>query len=205
VPQEIVFYTNPMSRGRIVRWMLEEVGEPYETRVLSFGPEMKTPEFLALNVMGKVPTIRHAETVVSETGAICAYLADAFPQAGLAPDTADRGDYYRRMFFMAGPGEAAAIDRALNLDITLEQRRGWYGSADSVLDALERAVSDREFIAGESFSAADVYCGAQIGMGMHFGAIEKRPAFVRYWNGLSSREAYITATALDDELMPEGR
>lgn len=201
--EAIVFYTNPMSRGRIARWMLEEVGRPYRTTVLAFGPEMKTPEYVALNVMGKVPTITHNGTVVSETGAICAYLADAFPEAGLAPATARRGDYYRWMFFMAGPCEAAAIDGALGLDITPEQRRGWYGSADAVLDALERAVSAHEFIAGDTFSAADVYCGAQIGMGIRFGSIEKRPAFVDYWSRISSREGYIRATELDDALMPE--
>ena len=94
---ELVFYTHPMSRGRIVRWMLEEVGQPYRTEILDYGTTMKGPGYLAINPMGKVPTLRHGDTVVTETAAICAYLADAFPEAGLAPphDSQLRGPYYR--------------------------------------------------------------------------------------------------------------
>ena len=100
---ELVFYTNPMSRGRIARWMLEEVGQPYRTVLLDFATTAKAPEYLALNPMGKVPTIVHGRTVVTECAAVCAYLADAFPEAGLAPEPARRGAYYRWMFFAAGP------------------------------------------------------------------------------------------------------
>src|ERR1700729_2872218 len=112
---ELVFYTNPMSRGRIARWMLEEVGQPYRTETLDFGTTMKAPAYLAINPMGKVPAIRHGDTVVTEGAAICAYLADAFPQAGLAPPPGDRlrGPYYRWLFFAAGPVEAAASNKAL--------------------------------------------------------------------------------------------
>src|SRR3712207_2563476 len=114
---ELVFYTNPMSRGRIVRWMLEEVGQPYRTELLDYGTTMKAPAYLALNPMGKVPAIRHGETVVTEAAAIGAYLADAFPQAGLAPPPGDRrrGPYYRWLFFGAGPVEAAVTNTALGL------------------------------------------------------------------------------------------
>src|ERR1700723_2994556 len=110
--EELVFYTNPMSRGRIVRWMLEEVGEPYRTEVLDFGTTMKGADYLAVNPMGKVPAIRHGDTVVTEAAAICAYLADAFPQAKLAPPPGDkrRGAYYRWLFFGAGPIEAATTN-----------------------------------------------------------------------------------------------
>ena len=112
---ELVFYTNPMSRGRIARWMLEEVGEPYRTEVLDYGTTMKSPEYLALNPMGKVPAIRHGDVVVTEAGAICAYLADAFPAKGLAPPIGDkrRGPYFRWMFFAAGPIEGAMAAGAL--------------------------------------------------------------------------------------------
>jgi glutathione S-transferase len=82
---ELLFYTNPMSRARIVRWMLEEVGQPYRTELLDYGTTMKAPEYLAINPMGKVPALRHGDTVVTEGAAICCYLADAFPAAGLAP------------------------------------------------------------------------------------------------------------------------
>ena len=85
---ELVFYTNPQSRGRIARWMLEETGVPYRTEVLGYGTTMKSPEYLAVNPMGKVPAIVHKDQVVTETAAICAYLADAFPEARLAPPPA---------------------------------------------------------------------------------------------------------------------
>src|SRR3546814_798624 len=108
---ELVFYTNPMSRGRIARWMLEEVGQPYRTQVLDYGTTMKAPEYLAVNPMGKVPAIQHGATVVTEAAAICAYLADAFPDAGLAPPLKDRGAYYRWMFYAAGPVESAVTNK----------------------------------------------------------------------------------------------
>src|SRR5665213_2068414 len=106
---ELVLYTNPMSRGRIARWMLEEIDQPYRTELLDYATTMKAPAYLAINPMGKVPAIRHGDTVVTEGAAICAYLADAFPQAGLAPPQGDRlrGPYYRWLFFTAGPVEAA--------------------------------------------------------------------------------------------------
>jgi glutathione S-transferase len=88
---ELVFYTNPQSRGRIVRWMLEEVGVPYRAELVAFGPPMKGPDYLAVNPLGKVPALEHGGTIVTETAAICAYLADAFPEAGLAPPLGERG------------------------------------------------------------------------------------------------------------------
>lgn len=200
---EITFYTNPMSRGRIARWMLEEVGVPYGTVFLDYGPPMQTPDYRALNPMGKVPTIVHGATVVTECAAICAYLADAFPSAGLAPAPTERGNYYRWFFFGAGPLEAAVTNRALGVEVP-EERRGMvgYGSLERVTDALEGALSSRDYLAGDRFSAADVYVGAQVGWGMMFGSIEKRPALVAYWDRLKDRPAAIRARGLDDAAMP---
>ena len=141
----LILYTNPVSRGRIARWMLEEIGAPYRTEVVEFGPAMKSPAFLAINPMGKVPAIRHGETVVTECAAICAYLADAFPEAGLAPPLAERGPYYRWLFFAAGPLEAAMTDRDLGMEPNVDQQgRVGYGSIEAVLDTLEIAVSEHE-------------------------------------------------------------
>src|SRR5437879_8960921 len=120
---ELVFYTNPMSRGRIVRWMLEEVGQPYRTEILDYATGMKGAAYLAINPMGKVPAITHGDTVVTEGAAICAYLADAFPQAGLAPPVEDRGDYYRWLFFAAGCVEAAVTAKSLGFEPKPEQSR----------------------------------------------------------------------------------
>jgi glutathione S-transferase len=201
--KELVFYTNPMSRGRIVRWMLEEVGAPYRTEILDYAATMKAADYLAINPMGKVPAIKHGDTVVTEGAAICAYLADAFPDAGLAPSLADRGDYYRWLFFAAGPVEAAVSVRSLGVDVAADKQRmvGW-GSMADVVNALELAVTAHEYVAGDRFTAADVYFGSQIGWGMQFNGIERRPAFEAYWNRLFNRPAAIRARTIDDALLP---
>jgi len=201
---ELVLYTNPMSRGRIARWMLEEVGAPYRVEVLAYGPAMKG-DYKALNPMGKVPTLTHGSTVITECAAICAYLADAFPAAGLAPPagSAARGAFYRWLFFGAGPVEQAVTNRALGVAVP-EERRGMvgYGDFGLVMDVLEQAVTRHEHLLPTGFSAADVYLGAQIGWGLQFGSMEKRPGFEAYWARLAERPAHKRADALDDALMP---
>ena len=116
---ELVYYTHPQSRGRIAHWMLEELGEPYRTVWLEYGSTMKAPEYLAVNPMGKVPALRDGDIVVTESAAICAYLADRFPQRRLAPPPGDsaRAAYYRWMFFVAGPLEMATTAKALNWQV----------------------------------------------------------------------------------------
>ena len=197
---ELTFYTNPKSRGRIVRWMLEEIGVPYATEVLDYGGSMKATAYLAINPMGKVPAIRHGDTVVTECAAICAYLADAFPQAALAPPlhSPARGSYYRWLFFTAGPLEAAWTNHALGVEVPAErQAMVGYGSLERVLDVLDAAIGQRDYLVDGRFSAADVYVGSQLGFGMQFGMIEKRPAFVRYLQGLLQRPARLRAEQLD--------
>jgi len=203
---EIVFYTNPMSRGRIVRWMLEEVGHAYETVLLDYGTTMKAPDYLAINPMGKVPAIRHGETIVTEVAAICAYLAEALPDAGLAPPPGHRkrGDYYRWLFFAAGPVEAAVTNKALEVSFGPEKKAFvGYGSFEEAIGNLENALRPGPFICGEQFTAADLYVGAQIGYGMMFGSIDKRPAFEEYFGRLQARPASIRARELDDAAMPK--
>jgi glutathione S-transferase len=204
---DITFYTNPMSRGQIARWMLEEVGQPYETVILDYGTTMKAPEYLAINPMGKVPAIRHGGIVVTEGAAICAYLADAFPEKGLAPAPGDplRGSYYRWMFFAAGPVEQAVTNHYLKWDPTPEQQMmAGYGDYMRVLDVLERLVADcGPYLLGERFSALDVYLGSQIAWGIAFGTMEKRPGFEDYAARLAERPAYRTAKEIDQALMPK--
>jgi glutathione S-transferase len=203
----LTFYTNPMSRGRIVRWMLEEVGQPYETVLLDYADSMKAPDYLAINPMGKVPTIKHNETVVTEGAAICAYLADAFPDADLAPPPGSekRGPYYRWLFFAAGPVEAAVTGKALGLLAPPDKARmAGYGSFEATIDTLETAISGPgPYICGDRFTAADVYVGSQIGWGMQFGTIEKRPAFEDYFGCLVARPAAVRAREIDDALTPK--
>jgi glutathione S-transferase len=203
---DLTFYTNPMSRGRIVRWMLEEVGQPYETVVLSYGAEMTAPGYLAVNPMGKVPAIRHGQTVVTEAGAICAYLAEAFPEAGLspAPGTPARGAFLRWMFFAAGPVEAAVTNASFGwtpADATEEARVG-YGSLARVQDVLEAQLAHGPWLMGETFSAVDVYLGSQILWGRMFDTLEARPAFDAYVARIRARPAAIRANEIDDALTP---
>jgi glutathione S-transferase len=189
----IVFYTNPMSRGRIVHWMLEEIGAPYRTELLNFDKnEQKAPAFLAMNPMGKVPTIVHRGVVVTEAAAICAYLADAFPKAGLAPafDDPARGTYLRWMFFGAACIESAIIDRMLERPASVPSMSLGYGSYDATLNALEKAVTPGPFVLGERFSAVDVYLASQIGWGLGTKALEARPAFERYSARCTDRPAF---------------
>ncbi len=204
--KELVFYTNPMSRGRIARWMLEETGAAYRTEVVRFGTEMKSADYLAINPMGKVPAVRHGDAVVTETAAICAYLADAFPEAALAPPVHARGAYYRWLFFTSGPFEAATTDRMFGVTPTPEQEgMVGYGNAQTVVDTLEHALANGDYIAGERFSAADVYVGSHIQWGMEMtGMLEKRPVFLDYWARLGTREAYLRAQELDDALAGNG-
>ena len=203
---KIQFYTNPMSRGRIARWMLEEVGQPYDTHVLDYGTTMKAPAYLAINPMGKVPTILDRGVVVTEVAAICTYLADAYPQAGLAPAVHDpmRGIYLRWLFFAAGPFEAATTAKSLGLLAPAEKAAMvGYGSYEDTLDTLEAAVSGPgPYLLGEQFSAADVYVGSQIGFGLMFKSLPDRDAFKAYWARISDRPAAVRARELDDALMP---
>lgn len=201
---ELVFYTHPMSRGRIIRWMLEEMGAPYSTELVGYGTTMKTPEYLAINPMGKVPAIRHNGVVVTEAAAICAYLADAFPEAGLAPPPNDRGLYYRWLFFAAGPVEAATTNRAMGFAPNAEQEgMVGYGNFENTQNTLEAAVSANPYITGEKFTAADIYVGAHVSWGMDFGTLDKKQAFIDYWGRLSERPAHVRAVEIDDKLVAE--
>ncbi|MDB6089581.1 MAG: glutathione S-transferase [Gammaproteobacteria bacterium] len=191
--EEIVLYYNPMSRARVAHWMLEEVGAPYRLELLSFEKgEHKKSDFLAVNPMGKLPALVHRNTVVTECGAICTYLADAFPAAGLAPGNEEpaRGTYLRWMFFGAGCVEPAIMDRMLSRPLPERTGALGYGSYADTLNALEKALAPGPYILGERFSAADVYIGSQIGFGMMTQSLEPRPAFQNYLARVAERPAY---------------
>lgn len=201
--EALTLYSNPMSRGRIARWMLEEVGEPYRVVYLGYGAPMQTPEYRALNPMSKVPTLVHdtpaGQVVVTEGAAVCAYLADAFPAAGLAPAPDQRARYYRSFFFGAGPLEAAVTNKSLGVEVP-EESKGFVGYGDyaRVLDTLEGFLAGGGWLSGDRFGAADLYVGSQLGFGLRFGTIEARPAFSAYWERISGRPAAIRAREADD-------
>ncbi len=200
---DLTLYTNPMSRGRIARWMLEEVGITYDVVVLGYDTSMKADDYLAVNPMGKVPAIVHGGRVVTEGAAICAYLADAFPDAGLAPATDDRADYYRWLFFGAGPVEQAVTDKSRGVTVPDEQTKMvGYGNYDTVVGVLDGLLADgRTYLLGDRFSALDVYLGSQLMWGTQFGTLPKQAAFMPYVARLVKRDAYKRASALDDAAM----
>lgn len=206
---EIIFYTNPRSRGAIVHWMLEEVGCPYRVQVVPYGPPMKSPAYLAINPMGKVPALQHGAQVVTETAAICAYLADAFPEAGLAPPPQARGAYYRWLFFAAGCVDPALSHRSVGWDPTPEmQGRLGYGSFEQTFEALAGWLRGRRYIAEGRFSAADVYMASLLDFGMTWQIVPRRPEFEEYVGPLLARPARQRARAeiqrLEAEHAPPG-
>ena len=196
----LTLYTNPQSRGRIARWIMEEAGQPYSVRVLDYGPQMKSAAYLALNPMGKVPTLTHGDKVVTEGAAICAYMAETFPGAGLLPE--DRAAYYRWLFFAAGPVEQAVTNKAMGFEAPAErQRMMGFGHFDLMVSTLEHAVSQSAHVAGDRFSAADVYVGSQIGWGLAFGTLPDTPALRAYWDRIKDRPARLRADAADNALI----
>ncbi|MDG2091234.1 MAG: glutathione S-transferase family protein [Gammaproteobacteria bacterium] len=202
---DLIFYTNPMSRGRIVRWMLEELGCKYRTEVIEYGTAMKTEPFISINPMGKVPTISHLGKNITETPAILAYLADAFPEAGLAPALNERDAYYRWLFFAAGPLESALMNKSLGFEVPDDpktQGMAGYGNYDLLVKVLAQSLTGVNYIAGEKFSAADVYLGSHIGWGMQFNTLPKLPEFEKYLAKLNDRDAYQRANDIDNALMP---
>jgi glutathione S-transferase len=204
--EALVFYSSPMSRGRIVHWMLEEVGVPYRFEVVNLETQdQKKPGFLAVNPMGKVPAIVHRGTVVTECGAMCAYLADAFPAARLAPpvDSPLRGTYYRWLFFGGTCVEAAVIDRMLSRPPASRPGALGYGSYDDTVATLEKALTPGPYILGPQFSAADVYVGSQIGFGTMMKALDPRPVFKDYLDRLQERPAYKRFMEKSDQIAGE--
>ncbi|MBD3655049.1 MULTISPECIES: glutathione S-transferase family protein [Marinobacter] len=203
---ELTFYSNPMSRGRIVRWMLEELDVPYQLEIVEFGSAMKSPDYLAINPMGKVPAIRHGTTVVTEVAAICAYLADQFPQQKLAPppQSPERGTYYRWLFFMAGPFEMATSARAYGwrIDEKNVQAVGC-GHIEDSANALEQALARGPFICGEQFTAADVVVSSYLGWEMMQKNLDPRPVFQDYVERSGSRPAARRANELDNALIKQ--
>lgn len=202
------FFTNPMSRGQIARWALHEVGADYDQVLVDW--VQKPAELLAANPMGKVPTVIHhsptGDKVVTECAAICAYLAEAHPEAGLLPSADESADYYRWMFFAAGPIEQAIVSRSMGWEVP-EGREGMvgFGSYDRTISALESQFESHDFVCGDRFTMADVYVGSQVDWGLTFGSIPPRPAFVAYAERLQARDAYRAAKAIDHQLIEESK
>ena len=198
----LTFYTHPMSRGRVARWMLEETGLPYDTVLLEYGTTMKAPEFRAINPMGKVPALRHGDAVVTENAAIALYLGDLVPDKRLAPapGSAERAAYYRWISFM-GPLEELMM--AKQTGTLADPMTAGYGTEADVVDTLEHAIGDRDFLAGDRFSMADLLVSAYIGWYIQFKLLEPRENFTRFVELHRQRPANRRAGEIDDALMPK--
>ena len=200
---KLTLYHASPSRSSIVLWMMEELGEPYDIRLLSLTKgENREPAYLAINPMGKVPAIRHGDTVITEAAAICTYLADEFPGAKLNVPigSPQRGVYLKWLFFGPSCIEPAVIDRAAPRKE--EARRGMlgYGDFDTTMDTVAAAVAQGPWLMGEQFTAADVIIGANIRWGMIFKTIPQRPEFTAYADRIAARPAAQRAEAKDKEL-----
>lgn len=204
--QQLTFYTHPMSRGRTVRWMLEEIGVPYQSVVFSdFDTDMKAPDYLAINPMGKVPALKHGDTVITESAAICAYLADQFPEKQLALALSDqqRGSYYRWLFFSAAPLEAAIMEIALQLTPKKSDRKALgYGNLSLCLETLEHTLKQQDFLCCNRFTAADLYLSELLDFGINVTkVIAPNPIFVEYIARQQARDSYARATKIDNALL----
>lgn len=205
---EYSFFTNPMSRGQIARWALHEVGAGYDQVIVDFAH--KQPALLAVNPMGKVPTLVHhsatGDKVVTECAAICAYLGEAHPEAGLGPSADESAAYYRWLFFASGPVEQAVMVRSMGWTLPAEREgmAGW-GNYERTMSALESHFEGNNYVCGSRFTMADVYVGSQVDWGLTFGSIPPNEAFVAYAERLQARDAYKAAKAIDNALIEESR
>ena len=196
----LTYYTNPQSRGQIAHWMLEEVGEPYETRVVSYD-DVGGEQYRRVNPMGKIPALVDDGQVVTECAAIVAYLADRFADAGLAPRAAERADYHRWLFFAAGPVEQAVVSKAVGWTIPPgRERMLGFGDFERPLAVLSAHLAARDYVCGARFTAADVYVGSQVDWGLQFGSIASTAPFESYAARLRERPAYRRTKQLNADL-----
>jgi glutathione S-transferase len=199
----LTLYHAAPSRSSIVRWMLEELGEPYDLHVLSLAKgEQRASGYLAINPMGKVPALKHGDAVITEAAAICTYLADEFPEARLNIPIGDpkRGAYLKWLFFSPSCLEVAALDKAAPRKEEPQRGMVGYGDYDTVMDVVAKAVAKGPYLMGEQFTAADVVLGSMLRWGMMFNIVPTRPEFIAYVGRLEQRPALQRATALDQEL-----
>jgi glutathione S-transferase len=200
---DLTLYHAAPSRSSIALWMLEEVGEPYDVKLikLSEGDQLK-PDYLAINPMGKVPALKHGDVTITEVAAICTYLADAFPDKNLNVPIGDprRGPYLKWLFFGPGCFEPAVMDRAAPRKEPARRAMLGYGDFDTTMNVVAKAVERGPWLMGEQFTAADVVIGANIRFGMMFKLVPERATFLDYAARIAKRPAAQRAEAKDKAL-----
>lgn len=200
---DLTLYHAAPSRSSIVHWMLEEIGEPYDLHLMSLKKgDNRAADFLKVNPMAKVPTLRHKDVVITEAAAICTYLADAFPQAKLNVPIGDprRGQYLKWLFFGPSCVEPAMMDRMFPRKEAPPRAAMGYGDYDTVIEVLAEGVRTGPYLMGEQFTAADVVIGSGLRFGMMFKGLPERPEFVSYVKHVTERPAAKRAAEKDQEL-----
>ncbi len=200
---KLTLYHAAPSRSSIVHWMLEEIGEPYDIHLLSLKRgENRAPDYLAVNPMGKVPALRHGDVVITEAAAICSYLADEFPRAGLNVPVGDprRGVYLKWLFFGPSCLEPAMMDRAFPRKDEAPRAALGFGDFATATEVVAKAVAEAPYLMGTQFTAADVVIGSGLRWGMLFKLLPERPEFTAYAARLAERPALRRAEAKDKEL-----
>lgn len=198
---DLLLYHASPSRSSAVLWMLEEIGQPYDIHLLSLdAKENRQPDYLAVNPMGKVPALKHKGAVITEAAAICTYLADEFPQAGLNVPIGDarRGPYLKWLFFAPSCIEPAVLDRFLKHEGGPQRMIGW-GDFDSVLGTMQKGLATGPYLLGDKFTAADVVMGSAVRFGMVFKMLPELPEFKAYSARLGARPAMQRAQAKEAE------
>jgi glutathione S-transferase len=194
-----LFHASP-SRSSVVLWMLEEIGQPYDIKLLKLSEgDQQKPDYLAVNPMGKVPALKHGDTVITEVAAICTYLADAFADKKLnvPVGTPRRGPYLKWLFFGPGCMEPAMIDRAAPRKEEARRAMLGYGDFDTCMNVVAKAVEKGPWLMGEHFTAADVVIGSTVRWGTAFKLIPERPEFAAYSARIAARPAAQRAEAKD--------
>ncbi|MGX7894772.1 glutathione S-transferase family protein [Tsuneonella sp. HG222] len=204
----ITFFFNPMSRAQIVRWALHEVGADYDAVFVDWGHKPKA--LLDANPMGKLPTIIHHDgghdRVVTEAAAICHYLAAVYTSSNLSPQDHEKADYFRWMFFAAGPLEQAATAKMLGWQVPANREASaGFGTYDLTVDTLEHWFDSHDYVCGDRFTMADVYVGMSVDWGLKFGFLPDRPSFLAYAERFRARPAYREAKAIDDALIAQAQ
>lgn len=200
---DFTFYTVAMSRGQIARWALHETEADYDQIVFDWGTKPK--DFNSINPMGKVPVLVHhlndKDHVVTETAAICHYLAETHPEADLLPHSHEKAAYFRWLFFAAGPFEQAVIAETIGWEVPNgRQSTTGFGSLSLTADTCHEWLKKNDFITGKRFTMADVYFGSQFVWCLRMGVIEDNSIFRKYVNRVTDRTAYQKAKFIDSEL-----
>lgn len=200
--EKMVLYTHPKTRGRNVVWMLEECGAEYETVLVNLSSGLQDPDFLAINPMGKLPALQYGDAVITEAAAIITFLADLYPQAQLAPSvgTAERGGYYRWLFFSVNSVEAALMEAAFHFNITPDMRKTLgYGSLERVLQTIDSQLAKQPYLLGNAFQSCDLVLSGLLMLAIRSKTLTPTAAMQDYLARIMARPAFQAMLTISEQ------